>query len=192
MAGETLRTATQLLAEFPDNTAGLIDAVQSRNMIVSELLGVGFMEDNTAAFTVTIQDGVFVSINAAVTPQPIIAANFAWDIDGNNAWFPDYVNNGVTVPAGVIRLHGMTSTILVTKPGGGSAIYSFQYFIAGVPFGNPVSVSLDATPSILPQSDETLSEVALGETIDWRVSGVGTAEDLSILDFRQRVTSALI
>lgn len=192
MAGETLRTASQLLAEFPDNTAGLIDAVNSRNMIVSELLGVGFMEDNAAQFTITVQDGVFVSVNAAVTPNPLLAANFAWDIDGNNSWFPDYVNNGVIVPAGVTRLHGITSTILVQKQGGGTASYSFQYFLGGVAFGNPVTVTIGTTPQILPQSDELLVEVALGETMDWRCRANGTTDNLDVLDFRQRVTSALI
>ena len=69
MAGETLKIASQLLADFPDNTAGLIDAVQSRNFVVSVAVGVGFVEDDPAQvpYTIPMTDGVPVPFMPTLT-----------------------------------------------------------------------------------------------------------------------------
>lgn len=193
MAGETLRTASQLLAEFPDNTAGLIDAINSRNAVVSEAVGIGFLEDDTASFVIDVTAGVVVSINAEITPLPQLAANFAWDIDGNNAWIPDYGNNGIITPAGVTRLVGINTTMILNKLTGGSADYIFQYRQAGVLIGNAITWNLTGgNPQLFTMSEELLYEPALGENLEITVTGSGTSDDLDCLDFRQRVTSVLL
>jgi hypothetical protein len=190
MAGETLRTGTQLLAETPDNTAGLIDAVNLRNTIVSEAAGIAFLEDDNATFPITIIDGVWVDINASITPAPQLASNFAFQFDSNNAILPDY--SGITVPAGVQRLTQITTFILAVKAGGGTASYDYQHFLGGAPVGNPLRIEHTAVQQLVTGTTEILYEPALGQTISARIMGVGTADQITINDMRQRVMSVLI
>jgi len=193
MAGETLRTAAQLLTEFPDNTAGLIDAVQGRNHIVSMLPGIGFLEDDTTSFTITVIDGTFVDVNQDITPLPLLAANFAWAIDGNNAWIPDYTSIGITVPAGVQRLVGINTTMLLAKQGGGTASYTWQIFKGGVAVGNGLTTAaLGIAAQLITVVEEVLYEPALVETLSLRVRANGTTDNIDVSDFRQRVTSILL
>lgn len=105
MAGETLRTASQLLVEFPDNTAGLIDAVNSRNFIVSATVAVAFLEDAVVdtPYTMPMADGVPTPFLPTYPAVPDFVGNF-WKLDGNNQILPSYTDQGVTVPAGVFRL----------------------------------------------------------------------------------------
>ena len=46
MAGETLLSADETLAGFPDNTQGLILPLDVRNFVVSAAVSIGFMEDS--------------------------------------------------------------------------------------------------------------------------------------------------
>lgn len=192
MAGETLKTASQLLADAPDNQAGLIDAVFQRNQTVSVTPAVGFMEDDDSAFSVPIPDLVtFVNLNPLISPVPVLATNY-WEIDGNQAWLPSYVTKGIIVPAGVIRLVGGQCWMVVEKAGGGTGSYEFQWFKAGVAIGVPQQRLISSVPSVEVIAEELLYEVSLAEPLDVRVRGVDTTDDLTITDFRQRMTGIMI
>ena len=187
MAGETLRTGAELLALFPDNTAGLIDAVQSRDLIVSTAVALGFLEDTVPSFSVSVIDGSPVSINALVTPTGGGALLF-WALDGNQAFLADY--GAIVVPPGLERLVAINTTMVLRKQGGASASYSFQYFEAGVPIGVPETIDLDSTDDeSMAVLEELVYDVDVGAPLDLRVTGVGTGDDIDVNDFRQTVTS---
>lgn len=185
MAGETLRSGAELLALFPDNTSGLIDAVQSRDFIVSSAVAVGFLEDGPG-FTVTIVDGVSESINAGVTPATPGLELF-WTPDGNLAWVPDYA--AVVLPPGISRLATITTVMLIAKQGGGNSVYRFQYFEGGAAIGHIADVTLEPTDQLVTITETFLYDVEAGAPLELRVTGIATGDDLDMLDFRQTITS---
>ena len=189
MAGETLRTAIELLGEFPDNTSGLIDAVNSRDFIVSVAPGVAFMEDDPAdtPIVIPITDGVPTDILAQLT-APQFIANF-WQLDGSNGFIPDY--SGVVIPPATIRLLTGSMIIEVEKVGGGTADYTFQGTQGGVITGNPILRSI-STITTLVFSGVRLYDVSIGGAISVQVEGTGTSDDLTLSDLRVSIESVLI
>jgi len=192
MAGETLRTAIQLLAEFPDNTAGLIDAINSRNAVVSEMGGIGFLEDDSASFNIPITAGNAQDINSLITPIPILASNFAFDLNGNQHWVEGYTAAGITVPAGVFRLLGLQTTMVLFKQGGGTSTYQFQYTRGGATFGNPIEWNLGTTNQLVVINEDVLYEPALNEAFSVQVLNQVGNDDLTVTDFRQQITGTLL
>lgn len=187
---ETLRTLNELLALFPDNTSGLIDAEASRDLIVSVAASQGFLEDDQATFALPITDGVFVPVNPEANPGVGSAFN-RWQLDANNAMIPDY---GTTVVnPGHTRLVPVASGLLVEKIGGGTETYDFEVFEGGVPTGIPIRREIQANIETAVLVTETfVYDVAQGLPIDIRVSGIGTGDDLVVHDFRQRVSGLLL
>lgn len=190
MAGETLRDAAGLLAIFPDNTSGLIQAVHSRDFIVSGVNGIGFMEDDPADTPVTVPmvDGVPTDLLSQFT-APQFVGNF-WQLDGNNAFIPDYP--GVTIPPGTQRLVGGTLLIIVQKAGGGTADYEFQGTEGGITTGNPQVRTIGATESIEVFSGTRLYDVSIGGPISVDITPLGTSDDLIVSDLRVNLESGMI
>lgn len=187
---ETLRTLNELLALFPDNTSGLIDAEASRDLIVSVAASQGFLEDDQLSFLVDIADGVFVSINPETSVGPGSAFN-RWILDGNQAFVPDY--GSTVVNPGHTRLVPVAAAMLLEKIGGGTETYDFQIFVGGVAQGVPLSRSIAAnTETTLIDTETFVYDVAAGAPIDIRVAGVGTGDDLTVHDFRMRVSGLLL
>ena len=193
MAGETLKTASQLLADYGDNTSGLIEAVNVRNHVVSAVPAIGFAEDQSATFEIDVT-AAWTSINAEILPGPTVAANF-WKLDGNQSWLPSYTDTGIIVPAGVNRLVGLNTSLNLVKVGGGTALYDFAVFSGGVLAGFPIlNVELSTVARILFLTDEFVYEVALDQPLEIRIRGAGGTlqANLNCLDFRQRVTGIML
>ena len=193
MAGETLLTASQLLASFPDNQAGLIDAVQARDLVVSQAVGVMFVEDDPADVPYTLQmiDGVPVPFLLNYPGTPVEASNF-YTLDGNGQIIPDYVGIGVNVPAGVTRLHEGSVIINLQKAGGGTAVYQFQGTQGGTFVGDPLTREIGTTEQVVVFSGTRLYDVSLAEPVDFSITPLGHSDDLIINDFRINLNSVLI
>lgn len=191
MAGETLLTIDEMLDSFPTNTQGLITALDSRSMIVSECVNVGYLvEDNAPGFTVPITDGVWVPVNPQII-SPVFVGNY-WKIDANNAFLPSYVDKGVTVNPNTNRLTGIRFGARVSKVGGGTAMYSFAFFKSGVQIGStPAEFEIGTSEQGIASSRDLIQDMALSsEQIDLRVRGEGTGDDLNVLEFTMRATGA--
>ena len=191
MAGETLLSIAQLIANTPDNTTGQIDALDLRNILVSLANGVGGLEaqDN---FSVPIDAGVWVSLNDIAVNgagNADVVSNNGWKQDANGAWIPDYT--GVNLTPGVLRLVTIATSGDLDKQGGGSDTYEFQYFVGGIGVGRLGSTEYDGDAQTYGSKTETfVYEPALGLSIDLRVRGVGTNDDLLFTSFRQEIVSA--
>ena len=192
MAGETLRTATELLAEFPDNTAGLIDALQSRNFVVSVAVAVAFLEDDPAQvpYVIPMTDGVPVDFLATLVAPPFIG-NF-WDIDGNNAFVEGYTSLGVIVPAGSTRLVDGSVILNVQKAGGGQGDFEFQGTEGGVFTGSPVLRSIGAVAETIVMGGSRIVDVSLGAPISFSVTPIGHSDDLTVNDVRVTLEGIMI
>lgn len=191
MAGETLRTGAELLAGFPDNTTGLIEAVNSRDFVLSGVAAVGFMEDDGVTglpFTIPITDGVPTDILSLI-PAVDFVGNF-WQLDGQQHFIPDY--SGVTIPPGLSRLLQGDVLINVQKTGGGTADYIFSGTEGGVLTGTPVTRTIGITPTLLAFTGDRIYDVSVGGAISLDVEGSGTNDDLEVLDIRVSLTSTLI
>lgn len=193
MAGEVLKTASELLADFPDNSAGLIEAVNSRNFVASVVTAVGFAEDNPGDLPVLLPmtDGVPVDVLAAV-PTPAFAGNF-WKLDGNNAFVPSYVDFGIFVPPLTQRLTSGSVIIEVNKPSGGDSVYRFQGTEGGVFTGNPIDRTVTGnTPTLLVFSGTRLYDVEVGGAISFSITPIGHSLDLEVLDYRVTLEGILL
>ncbi len=113
MAGEQLKTASELLADFPDNTAGLIDALQSRNFVVSAGDDIAFVQEIFTpaaglAPTTVLADTV---VNTVWT-TPDTAFRF-WVLDGSDKFINDY--GAIIINAGTFRLTTYQFNLLVVR-----------------------------------------------------------------------------
>ncbi len=183
MAGETLRTVNEMLANWPDNTAGLISALDGRDMIVSEAVNVGYVQLDNGPVTVPIVGpGDYTQINSLITP--VAAGGNFWAVDGNQALVESYTSQGITVPASVIRLTTFSTGMLVSKPGGGTNTYEFRLYQGGVPAsGGGFIKVLSSTPEYVDISGSRLVQVSLGEAFDVRVSCLDGTADLQLDEF---------
>ena len=189
MAGETLRTVNQMLANWPDNTQGLISPLDGRDMIVSEAVGVGFLLLDNGPVTVPIpaQD-VWVQINSLITPIQF-AGNF-WQLDGNQAFTESYTAQGITVPPGTERLTTFDVGMLVSKVGGGTNTYEFSLFADGVNTATTGYVDVfTADPEYVTITTSRLPDYSLAETFDARVRCLDGTADLTLDEFRFAVQS---
>lgn len=193
MAGEELKDATGLLADFPDNQAGLIDAVHSRNFVVSVTPGIGFVEDDPAdvPYTIPMTSGVPVEFLASYPGAPLFVGNF-WKLDGNNQLVPSYTDFGVIVPAGTNRLNDGQVLISCQKAGGGTANYEFQGLEGGQLTGEPVVREIGTTSELLIFSGVRLYDVSLAGAIDFQITPIGHSDDLIINDFRISMQTSML
>lgn len=190
MAGESLKTAAQLLAAFPDNQAGLIESVDDRDFIISSSLAVGFIEPIDVPLVLPMTDGVPVDLLSSFT-QPGFNGNF-WALDGNNHFVPDYANQGINVPAGVTRLLDSSWVMVLSKAGGGTATYTFQLTANAVPVGASTDRVITTTPTAYVFGSVGLYDVAGGAALSAIVTPVGNSDDLTITDMRSAVTTVMI
>jgi hypothetical protein len=193
VAGETLRTGQELLASFPDNQAGLIDAVQARDFVISAASGVIFVEDDPldVPFTLPMTAGVPVQFLLSYPGTALAVSNF-YTLDGNGQIIPDYVGLGINVPAGVIRLHVGSVLLNCEKAGGGTAEFEFQGTQGGVFTGEPLSREIGTTPQGFGFAGDRLYDVSLAEPVDFSITPIGHSDDLIINDFRIKMESVLI
>jgi hypothetical protein len=193
MAGETLRTASELLGQFPDNTSGLIEAVDSRDFIVSATVGVGFLEDDPAQvpYTIPLVDGVPVDFLGTLV-APLFAGNF-WKLDGNNRFIPSYLDFGITVPPGTQRLVDGSVILNVQKDGNATPVtYQFQGTEGGVLTGEPVTREISNVPQTIVTGGTRLYDINVGGAISFNVQPVGHSEDLIVNDVRVAVTGVML
>jgi hypothetical protein len=199
MAGETLLTTTELLSGFPDNASGLIEAVDSRNFVVSAVNGVGFYDDNndpTGPWTVpNAGAGVPVDILSNLPiptgdPNAVFVGNY-YRLDGNNHFVPSYVDEGITVPPGTIRIVDGSVGFVIAKPGGGTETGTIRGTKAGVPYLPGRQVSLTSTPIAFVSTGARLVDVSLAEpiSVEWIPDA---ATDLIVSEFRINLRMVLV
>ena len=174
MAGERLSTSAELLAGFPDNTAGLIEALDSRNFVISSVPAVGALEDDPAQtpFTIPLVGGLPVDVPAQLV-APLFQGNY-WALDGNNAMIPDYVAQGIDVPPAHLRYVAGLITLRAAKTTGGSETYIFTG-TQGIATGDAFTVELTADPITFTIAGSRVYDVTLGEPVSFRVESVGGA-----------------
>jgi len=183
MAGESLRTVDQMLAAWVDNTQGLITPLDGRDMIVSEAVNVGYLELDPGPATVPIVINTYEQVNQWITPS-VFTANF-WKLDGNNAFLHSYVDQGIAVPAGLIRLTTFHVGMVASKVGGGTATYAWSLFVDGVKHGTSGHiVQLTTTPRYVEMGASLLPDYSLSETFDVRVESIDSSDDVVLEEFR--------
>ena len=189
MAGESLLTLAEVLASLPDNNSNLIQPLDHRNDVIALTNDLGFLEENDP-FTIPILDGTFVSINPLL-PTPIQVSNF-WALDGTNAQFVDY--GAITINPGHQRLLNLVCSLFVQKVGGGTASYTFQFFVAGAPVSREIDVADIGPFQQVAFGEEILFDYSLGVAapVTVRVRGDGTTDGLEVEDFSMKLTGVLI
>ncbi len=186
MAGETLRTVEELLTIFPDNVSGQIQAVHERDLIYSMAAAVGYLHESDQPFTVTTEDGVWVSINAAIT-NPGFVGNF-WAIDANAAFIPGYPS-GVSIAPGTERLVDITSTLAVDGTPGQPYEYSWQWFRGAQPIGREYNIAIENDTHYVLLSIQGLYDISVGEPLYLSVRANGHAQPVSVLDMQMKIAS---
>ncbi len=187
----TYRYVEELLSAYADNTSGLIDAVQGRDLIVSYAPGRGIVVDETNV-SLPIVNGSYLAINPLLV-SPVAAVSL-WRFDGN--WFviPDHASVvGVTVPAGYNRLAVFSATLALNKGTGGSDAYLVTFTRNGVPVGLAENVTFPAA------GDQSVAlryaasvDVSLGtDTFGVSIQGNGTGDDLTMEYFSMAVEDAI-
>lgn len=190
MAGETLKTSAELLADFPESTAGLIEAINSRNFVIGATPGIGALEDDPlqTPFTIPLVAGVPVDVPAQLV-LPLFVGNY-WALDGNAAMVPSYDAAGIFVPPAHARLVQGLITLRAAKTTGGSETYLFAG-TQGVGTGDEFAVELTNNPSTFTMSAARIYDVSLGAPVSFTVESVGGAS-IDIYHVRFSLESLLI
>ncbi len=189
MAGEVLRTAAELLADLPDNTSQLIQPVNNRNMVVGLATDFGVLEEDNP-FTIPVIDGTPVSINA-VLPAPTFEGR-PWQLDGSQAMFADWSTIGVAVLGPIDRLMDLRAYIVLEKAGGGVGDYDFQFFTGGIPLANVITLEIGAAQEQITIFADATYDHFLELSVDLRVTGDGTGDDLDVTEFSMRLIGAIL
>ena len=189
MAGETLRTAAELLDLFPDNNTGLITAVAQRDVILSSVIGVGFVEYTGAGFTIPITQGTPVAVPPLFEPNSF-AGNF-WVANADNELSAEYPA-GVAIVPGTVRLVNLAVNLFVAKQGTQPETYSLQATLDGVLVGNPRVFTLETTPASLALDGEALYDVTAAPAVGFVIDGVTGGDDVDVQAGSYRVTSTMI
>ena len=179
MAGESLLTVAEMLASFPDNTQNLIQPLNQRDMVLSEAVNVGFLRSETP-FTIPITDGVYTQINSLM-PTPDFTANF-WALDANQAFIESYTTDyGIIVSPDTNRLTGITVRMYCQKAGAQAAAYTAKVFLDGVEGTATVPFTLEqGVPEIVTITGDGVLDYSLRQTVDVRIAGDGTADDIDV------------
>jgi len=182
---QTLTYLDDVIASFPDNTAALITPVQMRDFTVSMAIGGAFVEDTTPV-TIPVVSGTAVAMNPLLTAAT--ATEFLWSVDGNNFMFPDYAASlaGTVVPAGYEKVVTFVSSLVLSRSGGGTTNYDFQFGRSPSDLiGLPTSVEWTAAYALNVTVINTLS-VDVSDvltTYGVYVTGVGTGTNLTLESF---------
>ena len=188
---QTLRYLDELLANYPDNTAGLITPENVRDQLVSTVAGVGFLADTTE-ITVPIVDGVPTLINPLLT-APITEPEL-WTFDGNNLAVSNYTAlTDTVVPAGYTKVLSIVAVAVLEKTAGGADIYDLQFARNGSPIGVAETVSYTAAGSqTITVVNRSLVDVSTADTYGLTVVGLGTNDDLQCHSFEMNLTDAIL
>lgn len=191
MAGETLRTASELLAAYADNVSGLITALTGRDFVVSVTPAVGFVEDDpaTVPYVIPMTDGVAVPFIPTLT-TPLFVGNF-YKLDPSGI-VPAYADFGVSVPPGTQRMNSASVLLNCQKLGGGTADYLFQGTEGGALTGEPVTRTIGITPATQVFSGTRLYDVSIGGVLDFNITPLGHSDDLQINDVRISVEGVML
>ncbi len=180
---ENMLYGDQVLALFPNNTQGLIQAEHMRSMWVSQKAG-GMLVKETTQFTIPITDGVPVSINPLL-PAPV-TSGVLWVADGNNRGKPNYAAAipSVIIPAGYSKFAAVSVVIAVEKVGAGDDLYLFQVDKDGVPVGIGVQMSLSVEPTVITLLASELVDITDPNSVfGVTVTGIGTGDDIDVSNF---------
>ncbi len=189
---QTLRYRSELVAGAPDNTSGLIDAVQLRDMIVSMASGNGAVE-TTSDVTIPIAVGVPVAVNPLLVGVSVYGS--LWGVDANSFLFSQYVTvlPDTTVPAGYIKFCRFQATLALTKQGGGTDNYLIQFTKNGVLVGVAHDVVFSGTDTDTVTITYFVNqEIRVSDTFGVSITGVGTGDDLVLESFSMDVTDELL
>ena len=191
---ETLRYVDGLLANFPDNSQGLIDAVNMRDFVASFINGRGFLVEEDPV-TLPISDGVWTHINPLLPDPEISTSETLWVWDGNNYAVNNYLAiPDVIIPSGYSKLLQIVAVLDITKVAGGADNYLIQVTKDGVGIGLSESVQFSAagtqTITVLDSSVADLSVAAA--TYGVQIQGVGTTDDLVLNYFTQSMNDSIL
>jgi hypothetical protein len=188
---QTLRYLDELLANYPDNTAGLITPENVRDQLVSIVAGVGFLADTTEV-TVPITDGVPTLINTLLT-APVTLPEL-WLFDGNNLGVSNYTAlTGTVLPAGYTKILSIVAVTVLEKTAGGTDVYDLQFTRTGVPIGVAETVAYTAAGvQTITVVVRALADVSAPDTYGLTVAGLGTNDDLQLHSFEMNLTDAIM
>jgi hypothetical protein len=188
---QTLRYLDELLANYPDNTAGLITPENVRDQLVSTVAGVGFLADTTEV-TVPITDGVPTLINPLLT-APVTLPEL-WLFDGNNLGVSNYTAlTGTVLPAGYTKILSIVAVAVLEKTAGGTDVYDLQFTRTGVPIGVAETVAYTAAGvQTITVVVRALADVSAPDTYGLTVAGLGTNDDLQLHSFEMNLTDAIM
>jgi hypothetical protein len=182
----------EVLAGYPDNTAGLITPLNVRNHVVSTIRGVGFL-DSPTTINLPVENGVGVIINPLLLDAASTQGTL-WTFDGNNLAISNYGSLiDVTVPAGYTKLVQFVVVLSLEKTGGGSDSYQFQFTRNGVGVGLAEDVPWGSSGTQVVTSLYTsLLDLSSADTIGVQVIGVGTTTDLLLHNFELSVSDSVL
>jgi len=189
---QTLRYATEVLASFPDNTSGLIDAVHNRDFAISYIRGGAFLETTTDV-TIPIVSGTPVSVNPLLVG--VTTVGNLWSFDGNNFAFPNYTATltDTVIPAGYTKLVRFLAVLGITKSGGGTDNYEIQWTKNGVLFGIAHDVLYTgAGTRTVTIPEVTSQEVAISDVYGVSITGIGTGADVVVESMTIQVNDAIL
>jgi len=182
---QTLKYLEEIVASFPDNTAGLVTPVLMRDFAVSMATGGAFVEDTTPV-TIPIVSGTAVAVNPLLVAAT--SAEFFWSVDGNNFMFPDYAATlpGTVVPAGYEKVVTFLTSLVLSRSGGGTTQYDIQ--IGSSPstlIGLPTSIEFSSagTQNVLVIATLSVDVSDVLTTYGVYITGVGTGTDLTLESF---------
>lgn len=142
---DVLRDLSEVLANLPDNNAGLITPQDVREIVWSltpDTIGVSL--DPPIPVVVTVPEApAWASLNLALSGQLNGTDALFWNVDANGAAGPGAWPLDVQVNPTLIRL--VTVRALVQFDPAGSGLFTVQLTRDGAGIGDPVSV--DAVPS---------------------------------------------
>jgi hypothetical protein len=182
----------EVLAGYPDNTAGLITPLNARNHVVSTIRGVGFL-DSATTITLPVLNGTGTLINPLLLDAAFTQATL-WTFDGNNFAISNYGSlTDVTIPAGFTKLVQLVAVLSLEKTGGGSDSYQFQFTRNGVGVGLAEDVPWSsAGTQVVTTLYTTLYDISTQDTIGVQVIGVGTTTSLQLHNFEMNTSDSVL
>ena len=182
----------EVLAGYPDNTAGLITPLNARNHVVSTIRGVGFL-DSPTTITLPILNGSGTIINQLLLDAVATQATL-WTFDGNNFAISNYAAiQDVTVPAGYTKLMHAVAVLSLEKLAGGADQYQFQFTRNGVGVGLAEDVVWTASGAqVVTTLYTTLYDISTQDTIGVQVIGVGTTDSLELHNFEMSMSDSVL
>jgi len=189
---QTLRYVNGLLANFPDNSSGLIKAEHVRDFVSSFVNGRGFIIDETAV-TLPVEQLTWVSINPLLL-SPEHTEQTLWTFDGNNYGVSNYsAMTDTVVPSPYNKLVSVVAVLDLTKNAGGADAYQLQFTKNGVGIGLAESVEFPAAGSAtVTLVDWSLADISLLDTYGVQIQGVDTTDDLVLNYFSMSIEDSIL